>query len=146
MDARRGIFAMLVLVASLLGAACGASQAEPAAPESPAQVEPIAGTNLKQVTLTERAVERLGIQTTEVASGSAGQTSVPYAAVFYTADGQTWVYTNPEGSSYVRAPVEIVTVTDGTAELSSSPPAGTLVVTVGVAELFGTETGVGEPE
>jgi hypothetical protein len=69
---------------------------------------------------------------------------VPSAAVVYDINGQTWVYTNPEGLSYLREPIMVDYFWDGNAVLLEGPPPGTRVVTVGVAELFGTDTGVGK--
>jgi CzcA family heavy metal efflux pump len=67
---------------------------------------------------------------------------VPYAAVIYDTQGETWVYTNPESRVFVRWPIVVDYIEDELAFLSVGPPSGTAVVTVGAAELFGTETGV----
>lgn len=67
---------------------------------------------------------------------------VPYAAVLYGVNGETWVYTNPEPLVFVRSPITIDYIDGDLAVLSEGPEAGTAVVTVGAAELFGTETGV----
>jgi hypothetical protein len=69
---------------------------------------------------------------------------VPSAAVVYDINGQTWVYTNPETLTYLREPILVDYFLDGTAVLLEGPTAGTRVATVGVAELFGTDTGVGK--
>lgn len=114
--------------------------------EEPAQVEAIEGSELSRVTLTQRAVERLGIEVGEVAeqSGSgSGGLAVPYSAIIYDTEGNTWVYTNPEGSVYVREPVAVERMDGDTAIVSEGPDVGTKVVTVGGAMLYGTEIGVG---
>jgi hypothetical protein len=67
---------------------------------------------------------------------------VPYAAVLYGVHGETWVYSNPEPLVYVRLPIVIDFIEGDLAFLSEGPQVGTAVVTVGAAELFGTETGV----
>ncbi len=67
---------------------------------------------------------------------------VPYAAVLYGVNGETWVYTNPEPLVFVREAIAIDYIEGDQAFLSEGPQAGTAVVTVGGAELFGTETGV----
>lgn len=67
---------------------------------------------------------------------------VPYAAVLYGVNGETWVYSNPEPLVFVRQPILIDYIEDDLAILSEGPEAGTAVVTVGAAELFGAETGV----
>ena len=76
-------------------------------------------------------------------SGSDTQRSVvPYAAVLYGVHGETWVYTNPEPLVFIREPIVIDYIEGDLAVLSEGPEAGTAIVTVGAAELFGTETGV----
>jgi hypothetical protein len=67
---------------------------------------------------------------------------VPYDAVLYGVHGETWVYSNPEPLVYVRLPIVIDFIEGDLAYLSEGPEVGTAVVTVGAAELFGTETGV----
>jgi hypothetical protein len=144
---RRSIVAM-ALVPALLG--CGGSTPPPAEPEEPAHVEAIAGDATRhRITLTERAAERLGIQVAvaTAAPGSAGSIWVPYSAVIYDAEGTAWTYVAEGPLVFVR---EIVTVEDvtpneagGLAVLSQGPAAGKSVVSVGVAELFGTEFEVG---
>jgi hypothetical protein len=69
---------------------------------------------------------------------------IPYAAVLYDSKGKTWVYTNPEQFVFVRQPIAIDTIVEDEVILVSGPPAGTAVVTVGGAELYGTEFGVGK--
>ena len=111
-----------------------------------AQVQEIEGTGLRQVTLTERAAERLGIETTEVrrADGpGAVIASVPYGAVIYDPQGTAWVYTRTAPLTFVRRAVCIASIEGDMAYLTVAPPGGTQVVSVGVAELFGTEHEIG---
>jgi hypothetical protein len=68
---------------------------------------------------------------------------VPYAAVLYDARGDTWVYTNPQSLVFVRHRIHIDYIEGNMAVLSAGPPVGTVVVTSGAAELFGTEFKVG---
>jgi hypothetical protein len=68
---------------------------------------------------------------------------VPYAAVIYGPRGETWVYTNPEPLTFIRNPIVIDYIEGDQVVLSDGPPPGTKVVTVGAAELYGTESGVG---
>jgi hypothetical protein len=70
--------------------------------------------------------------------------AVPYSAVIYDIKGDTWVYTNPEGLMFVRAPIVIDFIDGETAFLADGPDTGTTVVTNGAAELYGAETGVGK--
>jgi hypothetical protein len=69
---------------------------------------------------------------------------IPYAAVLYDAKGKTWVYTNPEPLVFVRRAIEIDTIVGDEIFLVDGPAVGTAVVTVGGAELLGTEFGVGK--
>jgi hypothetical protein len=118
--------------------------------DGPARVEPGEGTGISRVTLTARAAERLDIKTApavevQVARAPSGafRKVVPYAAVLYDSDGETWVYTNPEPRVFVRHGITIDYIDGDVAVLSDGPPAGTPVVTVGAAELFGTEFEIG---
>lgn len=79
-----------------------------------------------------------------LSGGGDRQKILPYAAVLYDAKGQTWVYTNPEPLVFIRQPIQIDTIVGDEVILVDGPPAGTAVVTVGGAELYGTEFGVGK--
>jgi hypothetical protein len=117
------------------------------AANAPGKAEPIAGSDLSRVTLTADAAQRLGVQTATVRAQQAGgkqQLLIPYAAVLYDPAGLAWAYTNPEPLVYVRHRITVDAIQGDTATLSEGPPVGTTVVTVGVAELYGTEVGVGE--
>ena len=112
----------------------------------PAHVEAIAGTDLHKVTLSARAAERLDIKTDRVQEtvvGGAKRKVVPYAAVLYDARGANWVYTSPEPLVFVRHRIAVDYISGDRAVLSQGPPAGTAVVTVGAAELFGAEFEIG---
>lgn len=132
---------VVLFVASLGLSGCGNSS-EPA----PAPADEATGTNPLEVTVSAKAAERLGIQTTEVKGTLAGRTSVPYAAVLYDANGDTWVYATSQPDVFVRTQVRVDRIDGDVALLLDGPPSGTSVVTVGLAELFGAETGVGDPE
>jgi len=69
---------------------------------------------------------------------------MPADALFYDPSGHTWVYVVRQPLQYAREPIAVDTVAAGIALLRAGPPAGTQVVTVGTAELYGTEAGVGE--
>jgi hypothetical protein len=117
----------------------------------PTRVEAVAGTDdLHRVILTAEAAERLDVQTVPVGEGEGEgmkqRTVVPYAAVLYETNGETWAYTSPEPLTFVRHRIVVESIDGDRAVLSEGPPAGTEVVTVGVAELFGAEYGVGGDE
>ena len=126
-----------VIFAGLLLSACGGQIPVTGEKVAPSKLEPIEGSELSRVILTEKAAERLGIETVS-ASGS----EVPYAAVIYDIEGNTWVYTSPAPLTFVRAAIVIDRIDGDTAFLSESLASDLTVVTVGVSELYGTETGV----
>jgi hypothetical protein len=114
--------------------------------EPPSHVEPIEGSELSRVTLSERAAQRLGIETAEVSSEEIEGTSrqiIPYGAVIYDSSGATWTYTSPEPLTFVRHSITINAIDGDRAMLSEGPEDGTAVVSVGAAELYGTEYKVG---
>lgn len=136
---KRITFSMMVLFvfAGLLLSACGGQIPVTGDKVAPSKLEKIEGTDLSRVILTEKAAERIGIET-----ASATGTTVPYAAVIYDIEGNTWIYTSPEPLTFVREPVVIDHIEGDMAVLKESLPSNLNVVTVGVAELWGTETGV----
>lgn len=99
-------------------------------------------TGLKTLTLSDKAAERLGVETVAVA-GSGSAMTIPYAAVVYDASGKTWTYVNQEALTYMRAEITVVEIDGDTARISAGPPSGAMVVTTGAAELYGAEIGVG---
>jgi len=130
-------------LAALLLAACGQAVAdEYVIEEQPYALEPIEGEDVLRVILTETAVQHIGIETAPVEVWGP-RSVVPYDAVYIDAHGDFWVYTNPEPLVFVRAPIDIARETSTWAFLTDGPPAGTQVVTVGVPELYGTETEFG---
>ena len=141
---------IILMVAGLALAACGTPRTDTASAEEdengPAKIEHVEGSDISRLTLTAKAAERLGIETVPVRDAQVGGkqgTIIPYSAVLYDADGTTWTYTSPKSLTYVRAPIAIESIDGDEAMLSSGPDAGTQVVNVGAAELFGTEFEVG---
>jgi hypothetical protein len=135
---------LALAVAALAGSGCGDSPSEEVGGGEQAKVAPVKGTDLRSVTLTAQAAKRLGIETAAVRRRGARRSVVPYDAVLYSADGATFTYTSPKPRVYVRAPITVVRIDDDTAVLSSGPPVGTEVVTVGSQELYGSEYEVEE--
>jgi hypothetical protein len=108
----------------------------------PAKVTAIDGSKVKQVALNEQAAGRLGIKMTPIAE-EAGSKVIPYAAVVYDENGATFAFTSPAAFTYVRTAITVATITGDKAFLSDGPATGTEVVTVGTAELYGAEQGLG---
>ena len=135
--------AALVLAAGTLGLAGCAQGTVEAAPEAPAAVsEPIDGAEVARVTLVAEAATRLGIETSDVLKAG-GEFAIPFGALLYDAAGRAWAYTNPEPLVYVREELDVLRVEDDLVYLSAGPKTGTPVVTVGAAELYGVESGIG---
>jgi Cu/Ag efflux pump CusA len=134
--------AALPLATLLLSSCAGAVADEYTIEHEPAHLEAIAGSDRVEITLEEQAARRLAIETTEVREAGNGLV-VPSSAVFVDTHGDWWVYTNPAPLVFVRHEIGLDREAGGRAYLSSGPPAGTKVVTVGVPELAGIEDGVG---
>ena len=132
----------LVAGAGVILAGCGS-----AAPAEvpPARVTPVAGSQVQRLQLTGEAVKRLGIAVQPVRAAPAAEVQtgareiIPYAAVVYDTDGSTWTYTNTAARTYVRQPITVAAIQGNIAVLSAGPRVGSRVVTVGSAELLGTE-------
>jgi hypothetical protein len=143
MSHRRRWMTGVLIIAGLLLSACASVADEEEALHDPATLEPIEGSDVSRLTLTEEAAVRLDIEVDPVL-GTGSTTTIPYAAVFYTATGDTWTYTNPEPLTFVRVPIVVDHIRGNDVFLSDGPPSGMDVVTQGAAELYGTETGVEE--
>jgi len=128
---------VLFVLAGFLLSACGGNIPVTGQSVAPSKLEPIEGSDLQRVILTEKAAERIGVETVSV-SGS----EVPYQAVIYDIEGNTWIYTMPEPLTFVREQIVIDHIEGDQAILSESLSSEFNVVTVGVAEIYGTETGV----
>ena len=135
--------AAIAMVLPLFLAACGGSSSSDEEASGPATVELIEGTDLNRVTLTDKAVERLDIQTAAVAANGDGKV-IPYSAVLYSPTGETWAYVSPEPMTFTRRAIVIDRIDGNKAFLSKGPAAGAKVATVGVAELYGAELGLGQ--
>ncbi len=146
------VFLTLVFVA-LQFVACQNQKASNYEHIEPAHTEHIEGSELSKLTLTEKAVERIGVLTstvTEESIASKGgygeqttQKVTPYGSLIYDFHGNTWVYTNPEPLVYVRHAIKIDHIIGDKVYLHEGPPVGTTVVTQAAAELYGTEYHVG---
>jgi hypothetical protein len=133
----------LLLAACLPLAACKQTSETAAADEGgPAKVEHLDGAEPTRVTLTEEAAKRLDIQTAAIRDmeiGGAQRKVIPYAAVLYDTEGNTWTYSSPDPLVFVRHKITVDRIEGEMAVLSDGPAAGTSVVTVGAQELYGSE-------
>ena len=144
----RAACAGLVLIAGVVSlSACGEASSgydyETASHHEPAKLEPIKGTDVQRVIFDAEAAERVGLKTAPIRQNGQGKI-MPYAALIYDADGNTYTYTAPEPLTYVREEISVDHFDGDSVVLSDGPPAGTDVVTVGVDEVYGTEFEVAE--
>lgn len=133
----------IAIVLPLLLTACGGGSGSEESASGPATVEEIEGTDLSRITLTAKAAERLDIQTAAVVKNGAGKI-IPYSALLYSPTGETWAYVSPEPLTFVREAIVVDRIDGDKAFLTKGPAAGVKVATVGVAELYGAESGLGE--
>jgi len=136
----------MLLATGLPLAACTGHDSHTAHAEHPSQVDHIDGSEISRVTLTEKAMERVDVKTTEVSEMNvAGESRsfVPYSSIIYDPQGGTWVYTSPKPRTFVRQKIIVDRIDGDWVLLSEGPAVGTAVASVGVAELYGTEFEVG---
>jgi hypothetical protein len=144
----RAVCAGLVLIAGVVSlSACRDAPSgydyEMASHHEPAKLEPIKGTDVQRVIFSAEAAKRVGLKTAPIRQDGRKEI-MPYAALIYDAEGDTYAYTAPRPLTYVRQEIEIDHFDGDSVVLSDGPPAGTEVVTVGVDEVYGTEFEVEE--
>lgn len=142
MRPRRAATSVAVAALGLSACATAAQEEHPSiSPMSIAKVRNSDGAEVARIRLTADAERRLGIETVKVTTR--GQLlQIPLAAVFLDTKGTRWVYTRPEPRSYVRQAIGVAAEEGLTTFASKGPKAGTEIVTVGVPELWGAETGM----
>jgi hypothetical protein len=138
---RKAVLGVAVAVAVATSAGCAEIESVTAEPYEPAALESTGPDKPAKVILTEEAVDRVALQTTEVKALGKDLT-VDHAALVFDKAGKPWVFSVVGPRTYVRATVTIKEVQDNVATLSAGPPAGTQVVTVGAIELWGAELGI----
>jgi hypothetical protein len=138
---RKAVLGCVVAVAVATSAGCAEIESVTAEPYEPAALESTGQDKPARVILTEEAVDRVALQTTEVKALGKDLT-VDHAALVFDKVGKPWVFSVIGPRTYVRAAVTIKEVQDNVVTLSAGPPAGTQVVTVGAIELWGAELGI----
>ena len=137
--------AALAVIAGLALGACADTAAQEEGESGAATVTEIDGSEVSRVTLTKDAAKRLDIQTAAVSAAKPGKgTRIPYAAVLYDPNGDTWAFVNRKPLTYVRESITVDRIDGDVAFLTDGPTAGTKVVRVGASELYGSEIGVGD--
>ena len=137
---------ILLIVAGLQLSGCQRSSTHHA--EHPAEVKHIEGSDLSLVILSEKAAQRIDLKTDKVREMKVKRSAserkvVPYSSLIYDPNGQTWIYKSPKPLTFVRHKVEVDYIEGKMAVLNDGPPTDTVVASLGVAELYGTETGIG---
>jgi hypothetical protein len=146
--------APLLVVAPIIAALCLSSACTKVVPTTTAakseheNIEKATdGSGYNRVTLSAKAAQRLDIQTVAVREEQVGGVQrlvIPYSAVLYGLHGETWAFTSPKSLTFVRQPITIDRIEGDRVILSNGPAAGTQIATVGVAELYGSDTGIGK--
>ena len=132
---RLALAGLVVATAALPVAGCTEVETETATVYEPSTLEPVKGNkDLQRVTFTAEGARRVDLQTASVR-----RNVVPYAALIYDPEGKTYVYTSPKPLEYLREEVKVDRIEGDRVLVSRGPPAGTEVVTVGAAEVYGTE-------
>jgi hypothetical protein len=106
--------------------------------EQPYTLEAVEGSDIQRIKMGDETASKLDLRTAPVRRAGR-RTVVPYSALIYNPDGDTFVYTVPGPETYLRAPVTVRRISGDRVLLSDGPPAGTTIVTVGAAELIATE-------
>ena len=132
---RLALAGLVVATAALPVAGCTEVETETATVYEPSTLEPVKGNkDLQRVKFTAEGARRVDLQTASVR-----RNVVPYAALIYDPEGKTYVYTSPKPLEYLREEVKVDRIEGDRVLVSRGPPAGTEVVTVGAAEVYGTE-------
>ena len=143
---RRHRWALVPLFLAVLLAACSKGPAEEEEGEfanEPLTVTPVKGTDLSTIKITAEAAKRLGL-TTQFVVAIGRDKVIGAGTVLFDPEGKQWVFTNPQPFTYVRQEVQVDHFSGDIAVLAEGPPAGTKVVTLGAAEMYGAETGLEE--
>jgi hypothetical protein len=143
---RRETFVAVVVLGCVSLAGCRQAAEDEMDFAKPVKVEKAAGQPTK-LTLTERAVERLGVRTAQVRkatlkAGGASGIAIPLAALLFDKSGKPVTYLVVGQRVYARSAVVLDHYEGDLAVLASGPPVGASVVTDGSAELFGAEAGL----
>ena len=121
---------------------CNEIEPAPASSYHPAELSSPDPRGVREVSFTEDAARRVGLQTSRV-TASGPDLVVPYAALIYDKQGKSWVYSVTRPLTYLRVSVVVKEeVDEDSMALSAGPPAGTEVVTRGATEVYGAELGM----
>jgi len=144
MKDQKTIFFIILVICGLVLSACG-NNSTSVEKNEPITLEKI-DESRNRLILTEHAAQRLDIQTAHVTETTMSETYlvVPYSTIIYDLTGGVWIYIQSGPLTYHREQVVVETIDGDSVLLKEGPPVGTMVVTVGVPELYGADTGVGK--
>jgi hypothetical protein len=131
----------VLIVGVILLASGGGTPSNAATPEEAARVVHQPGSGAATVVLSADGARRLDLRTARITSAANG-TSMPYAALLYDANGQTYAYVQIKPLTFERERVVVDTITGDRVLLKRGPRTGSAVVVVGSQELLGVESGV----
>ena len=140
---RRGRWIAAPLLVGLLVAGC-AKKSTTEEDTGRATITPIEGTDRSSVGLSSQAAERIGLELATVEQGTGTETEIPYSAVLYDPEGNTWAFVQTDELTFLRKAITVDHIDGDVAYLTAGPDPGTKIVTVGATELYGAEIGVGD--
>jgi hypothetical protein len=141
-SSRLAAIAVTAACPALVLSACTEQEAAEPSHYQPAKLSAIPDRDVQRVTLTAEGIRRLGLETAAVRATANGAV-LPYAALLYNAEGETFTYTSPAPRTFVRQPIEISRIDGTRVVLRKGPAPGTKVVTTGASEVLGAEFEVG---
>ena len=134
--------ALLAVSPALAISACKEVEATESSHYEPAKLAATKDGDVQQVTFTAVGAERIGLKMGEVRASQRGPV-IPYASVIYNAEGKAFAYTSPKPLTFVRHEIVVDRIDGDRVVLIKGPSIGTKVVTVGAAEVLGSEFEVG---
>lgn len=129
---------LALALAAMTAGACAEVESSAVEGYEPSHLEEVANSDFKKIIFTAEGARRTGLETAAI-ERAGRRIVVPYAALIYDPKGNTYVYTSPARNTFMRAEVTVDTIKGDRALLSAGPAVGTQVVTVGTAEVYGTE-------
>jgi uncharacterized iron-regulated membrane protein len=140
-----GRWVAALALAALSVSACTKTGGEEEESNRGATLDSVPGSDVGAVTLTDVAEQRIDLKTAAIEQAADGM-QIPYAALLYDPEGKTWTFVKINDHTFQRQPVTVDHITGDTAFLTEGPKAGSEVVVIGAAELYGVEEGVGDVE
>ena len=134
-----------VALAALSVTACAKTGGEEEETNRGATLDSVPGSDTGAVTLTDIAEQRIDLKTVAIEQAANGM-QIPYAALLYDPEGSTWAFVKIGDHTFQRQPVAVDHIAGDTVFLTDGPKAGSEVVVIGAAELYGVEVGVGDVE